>query len=111
MACTAIKIGDVRMRFITTPVLLPHKETNEEKLFTRIELYSCDEDFIPTGTASVSIHELDEETYHKQLRAQASEKDHFIAGESTDVEWNPNYKPEEHGDESALSCGMPEQQK
>jgi hypothetical protein len=37
------------------------------------------------------------------LREQASEKDHFVAEESTDIEWNPNYKPEEHGDESALS--------
>lgn len=111
MSCTAIKIGDVRMKFITTPVMLPHKETNEEKEFTRIEIYSCDENFIPTGTASISIHELTEETYHKELRAQASEKNHFVESESTDIEWNPNYKPEDHGDESAISCGMPEQQK
>ncbi len=103
MPCTAIKIGDARMKFMTSPVLLTSKESEEQKLFTRIELYSCDEDFMPTGTASVSIHESDEETYHKMLREQASEKGHFVAEESTDIEWNPNYKPEEHGDESALS--------
>jgi hypothetical protein len=55
--------------------------------------------------ASKSIHEHDEETYHKELRKQASEKGHFVPEESTDYEWNPGYNPEndiDYGSESAI---------
>lgn len=102
MPCTAIKIGDLRMKFLTTSVEFPNQD-GEIKRFTNIELYQCDEDFIPIGKSSRSIHEHDEETYHRELRKASFEKGHLVKDESTDPEWNPDYNPEEHGDESALS--------
>ena len=103
MACTAIKIGDVRIKIITTPVSFPNTE-GVIRNFTDVQLYKCDDDFIPEGSASRSIHEDDEETYHKNLRKESFERGHFVKEESTDIEWNPDYKPEEN--ESTLQSDM-----
>lgn len=106
MAVTALKIGETRIKFMTvpgTPVLSDDGTTT--KSFLQVELFSCDEDFIPQGMSSRSIHEDDEETYHKKLREQAHEKGHFVPEESTDIEWNPGYNPEnyiEDGSESTI---------
>ena len=109
MATTAIQIGDIKMKFMTLPAHL----TNEEgvKQFLDITLYQCDEDFIPTGQSSHSMHEDDEETYHRTLRLQATEKGHYVPEESTDPQWNPNYiEPEEDGNEDTLPSDMLGQQ-
>lgn len=101
MPVTAIKVDDVRVKFITVHLPpAPSTEGGEPKSFLQVELYSCDEEFIPQGSPSKSIHEKDEETYHKELRALAKEKGHFVPEESTDPEWNPDYKPEQ--DETAI---------
>jgi hypothetical protein len=100
MPVTAIKIGDVRLKFITTPTDYIQKG-EEFKQFLIIDLYQCDNEFIPTGTASRSIHEDDEQEYHIKLRVEALAKRHFIQAQSTDPEWTPGYLPaisEVHGD-------------
>jgi hypothetical protein len=106
MAVTALKIGDVRVKFMTVPGQpITSEDGTSTKSFLQVELYTCDEEFIPQGMASKSIHEHDEETYHKELRKQASEKGHFVPEESTDYEWNPGYNPEndiDYGSESAI---------
>lgn len=102
MAVTALKIGSKRIKFMTTPAeLITSKDGTTQKLFLTIDLRVCDEDFIPVGSGSVSVHEGDEEAYHKALRAAAQEKGHFVPEESTDHQWHPDYKPEE--DEPAPS--------
>jgi hypothetical protein len=106
MAVTALQIGDVRIKFMTVPgEPITSEDGTSTKSFLQVELYTCDEEFIPQGMASKSIHEHDEETYHKELRKQASEKGHFVPEESTDYEWNPGYNPEndiDYGSESAI---------
>jgi len=106
MAVTALQIGDVRIKFMTVPgEPITSDDGTSTKSFLQVELYTCDEEFIPQGMASRSIHEHDEETYHKELRKQASEKGHFVPEESTDYEWNPGYNPEndiDYGSESAI---------
>jgi hypothetical protein len=106
MAVTALQIGDVRIKFMTVPgEPITSDDGTSTKSFLQVELYTCDEEFIPQGMASKSIHEHDEETYHKELRKQASEKGHFVPEESTDYEWNPGYNPEndiDYGSESAI---------
>jgi hypothetical protein len=106
MAVTALKIGDTRIKFMTVPgEPITSDDGQSTKSFLQVELYTCDEEFIPQGMASRSIHEDDEETYHKKLREQASEKGHFVPEESTDYKWNPGYNPEndiDDGSESAI---------
>lgn len=94
MPTTALKVGEQRIKFITMgSELIKSKDGTREKSFLNIELRICDEDFIPVGPGSISVHEDDEETYHRNLRAQAHEKGHFVPEESTDHEWNPGYDP------------------
>jgi hypothetical protein len=97
MATTALKVGDVKIKFMTLPgELLPALVAGKEpKAFLNIEVRQCDENFMPTGNCSISISELDEETYHKNLRIEAQAKGHFVPEESTDYQWHPDYKAEE----------------
>lgn len=97
MPVTAIKIGEVRLKFMTTPMdHVLSEDGKTQKSFTSIELYQCDGDFIPVGTGSLSIHDKDEETYHKALRIEGASKGHFVPEESTDPEWNPGYDPNQY---------------
>jgi len=100
MAVTALKIGEQRLKFMTTPEeSITSRDGTTQKLFLTIDLRICDEDFIPVGSGSVSVHEGTEEDYHKALRKAAQEKGHFVPEESTDYQWHPDYKPEEDKDE------------
>lgn len=111
MPCTALRVHDpekgaVHVKFMTNMVEAPATEGDSTKLFLNIEVYLCDENFIPQGTTSKTIMDRDEEDYHRDLRKQAHEKGHFVPEESTDPEWNPNYvKPEE--DNNEFQCDMP----
>lgn len=97
MAVTALKIGEQRLKFMTLPAeLIKSKDGETEKLFLTVDLRICDEDFIPVGVGSISVHEGDEESYHRTLRIAAKEKGHFVPEESTDHEWHPDYKSEDH---------------
>jgi hypothetical protein len=94
MAVTALKIGDQRIKFMTMgSEVIKSKDGTREKAFLSIDLRVCDEDFIPVGGGSISVHEDDEQTYHTNLRIQAQEKGHFVPEESTDHQWNPGYDP------------------
>ena len=97
MAVTALKVGGQRIKFITTgSEIIKSKDGTTEKTFLTVDLRVCDEDFIPLRQGNVSIHDEDEETYHKKLRIAALEKGHFVPEESTDHQWHPNYNPEDH---------------
>jgi hypothetical protein len=92
MACTALKITKqdgtiVRIKMMT--VWNPPQ--------TDVDLYHCNDDFMPIGNAMMSASPMDEEVYHKELRIQATAKGQFIPEESTDPEWSPGYvePPEE----------------
>ncbi len=101
MPVTALKIGEVKIKFMTTPTQYVQKE-DEYKDFTKVEVCVCNEEFIPIGTPSVSIHEDPESKFHADLRLESSKYNHFIPEESTNPEWNPGYKEEENGSESTL---------
>lgn len=94
MPCTALRVhdpekGTVHVKFMTNMIEAPAKEGDTTKLFLNIEVYLCDEDFIPQGTTSKTLMDRDEEEYHRDLRKQAHEKGHYVPEESTDPEWNP----------------------
>jgi hypothetical protein len=106
MATTALKILGRKLKVMTTVTPVASIENPEEfKLFTKVTLHICDEDFIPTEVGATSIHEEDEETYHRKLRELSEKEGHFVPDQSTDYKWNPGYKPEEDtndGSETAL---------
>jgi hypothetical protein len=106
MATTALKIDGQNLKIMTTATpVAKSSHPDDVKVFTKVALYTCDEDFMPNGVGAVTIHEDDEETYHKKLRIDAEKAGHFVPEQSTDYKWNPNYKPEEDtndGSETAL---------
>jgi hypothetical protein len=92
MPVTALKIGDLRIKFMTTfmePVVSEDGTTTKD--FITVDLVQCDEDFIPSSDGSRTIDERSHEEYHKMLRVEAIEKGHFIPEQSTDPQWNPGY--------------------
>lgn len=100
MPCTALKIinedGSIkRIKFLT--IWNPP--------FTDIDLYNCNEDFIPMDNPVSTQVEMDEDSYHKKLRTEASGKGHFVPEESTDPQWNPGYIeiPDEESENQAES--------
>jgi len=96
MATTAIQIGEVKLKIMTLiGEPSPSLEGGTSKHFLNIEIRQCDDDFIPTGKSSVSISDLDEETYHRNLRKESSKEGHLVPHESTDPEWTPGYVPTE----------------
>ena len=63
-----------------------------------VNIYRCNEDFIPSGEPVTKDLYGKEDTYHKSLRKDASKKGHYIPGHSTNPEWNPDYTaPQEIG--------------
>lgn len=62
-----------------------------------VDLFLANTEFMPIGTASLGVSELNEVEYHVNLRKQASEKGQFVPDFSTDPELNPDYKNEETG--------------
>jgi hypothetical protein len=106
MATTALEIDGRRLKIMTTSEYVSKTDDkNEVKLFTKVTLYSCDLDFMPMDVGAVTIHENDEENYHRELRAVAHQAGHFIPSQSTDYKWNPDYNPAEDtndGSETAL---------
>jgi len=103
MATTALKIGDIRIKIMTmTGEPSPSLEGKEAKNFLNIEMRQCDEDFLPVGKCSISLHEEDEESYHRKLRIDAVKEGHFVPEESTDYKWNPGYKPDEEETQTKL---------
>ena len=66
-----------------------------------IDLVLADNDFMPSGgVPSLSVDPRDEETYHRELRIEASKLNQFVQEASTNPEWSPGYvEPieDEHG--------------
>lgn len=86
MPATTIRIkrdsGESRLMFITDQV---------DNTLT-INVYPCDENYIPKGKPITStIVGRNEEDYHRNLRKDASEKDQLMKGYCTNPEWNPGY--------------------
>jgi hypothetical protein len=95
MSCTALRITKedgsiVRIKFLTVQV--PDK--------VDVDIYNCNEEFMPIGNPHMTQVDGSEEEYHKKLRREAFEKGHFVPEESTDHNWNPDYvEPETTSDE------------
>jgi hypothetical protein len=106
MATTALNINGKRLKIMTRPVPVSKKDDIEDiKVFTEVTLYECDDDFMPVIIGAVTVHENDEETYHRELRVASFNEGHFVPDQSTDYKWNPGYNPEEDtndGSETAL---------
>ena len=83
MATTAIRILKsglaIRTKFITT----------QQDTHIDIDVFHCDEMFIPIGKPSLGVDERSEEEYHRTLRTEAYSRGQFVPEESTNPEWNP----------------------
>jgi hypothetical protein len=83
MPCTAIKFKkegrDIRLKFMTVP--------NGDHL--DIDVFACDDNFIPVAGPEMTTMLMNEENYHRNLRKDAHEKGQFVKEESTNPEWNP----------------------
>jgi hypothetical protein len=104
MATTTLKVEQpgqdpVRVKFMTTYIEAPAKDGSGTKVFLDVEVYVCDEEFVPQGRTSKTVQDRSEEDYHKDLRAQAAEKGHFVPEESTNPEWNPVIDLDENGED------------
>lgn len=86
MPQTALKINDKNVVIIT-------QQFDEE---LAINAYTADHNFIPLGEPILSSLKINEEEYHKTLRADANAHGHYVKGYSTNPEWNPDYNPEEY---------------
>lgn len=71
-----------RLMFVT--------QVYDEGGFT-LNIYGCDENFIPMGTPITKELVGDEESYHKSLRKDAEKRGQYVPGHSTNPEWNPGY--------------------
>lgn len=82
MSTTALRIQGKNMLFMTVPLVKG----------LAVDIFMADENFEPTGTPSIGVSEyLDEETYHRQLRLEATAKGQFVPEYSTNPELNPGY--------------------
>jgi len=85
MAVTAIQAEKngkiVRMKFMTVQT--------EDHL--DVDVFSCNEEFIPIGEPAMGLDPREEEEYHRQLRTGAILHGQFIPNESTHPEWTPGY--------------------
>lgn len=88
MAITALRIpvGEEltqNLMFSTIPTTI-----NPDVL--AVTIYQCNDEFIPQKVLQTTIDKRPEEQFHIELRTQASKKNHFIKGHSTNPEWNEN---------------------
>ena len=86
MGCTAIKITQADGAIVRIKIMTVYNPP-----LTDVDIFQCDEEFFPIGNPKMTTSEMDEETYHKKLRIDASEKNQFVPEESTDNHWNPGY--------------------
>lgn len=84
MPCTAIRIKKddkiIRLKFITVA----------HEIYTDVDVYQCNEEFIPVGKPEMGVHKSLEHDYHTELRSEAAKLGQFVPEESTNPEWNPN---------------------
>ena len=82
MATTAIRItkdGNIsRLKFMTV--------WNGQ--FLDVDVYHCDEKFLPTGTPLQGVDPREEKEYHMELRKESKARGQFVPEESTNNEWN-----------------------
>lgn len=83
MPCTAIKIekdGKIqRLKFLTVA----------HEIYTDVDIFECDEDFIPRGNPAMGVDKRLEDEYHIELRKEAARWGQYVPEESTNPEWNP----------------------
>lgn len=79
----------LRLQFITT-------QYDEGTL---VQVYECTEEWIPFGQPKYVERSETEETFHKSLRKEATEKGEYDSRYSTNPEWNPGAE-EENGSEN-----------
>jgi hypothetical protein len=79
---TKLPTGVKRLQIVTQP----HPE-DENKI--AVLFHECDEELKPTSKVDIGSDDRDHETYHRELRKAAAEKNELITSHSTDPEWNP----------------------
>lgn len=83
MALTSIHIKwkdtDQYLQFIT--------EQFPTGLYVRVQ--SCNEKWVPVGSASETTDDRKEEFFHRALRLESQARGTFVPQYSTDPEWNP----------------------
>ena len=88
MPVTSIKAtqGDkeTHLQFITTSI----------DSLLEVEIYLCNEQWIPQLKVGRSVDERSEEEYHKQLRKDAYDREQLVKKYCTDPEWNPDFNPD-----------------
>ena len=65
--------------------------TQDSKEHLLVDIYECNEDWIEVGKPTEGTHIDNEETYHRNLRIESMKRGHFVRGQSTNPEWNPDY--------------------
>lgn len=76
------------------------KETNLQFLTTsvgellEVEIYLCNDQWIPQIKIGRSIDNRSEEDYHKELRKDAHDREQLVKKYCTDPEWNPDFNPD-----------------
>jgi len=56
-----------------------------------IDIYVCDDNFIPIGDPHMSALEVDEEFYHRNLRKDSIAHGDLVKEECTNPEWHPDF--------------------
>lgn len=83
MPCTAIQVtkGDV---IIKSKII-----TVSQGGHTDVDVYKCNDEFIPIGEPAINVSDMEESYYHIYLRKEADSRGQYIREESTNPEWNP----------------------
>jgi len=87
MPVTAVKTKskdreELRLQFMT----IQHEDG------LAIDIYKCDNEWIPIGAPDKIFQEdVDEEKYHKALRDTSDQHGEFQKAYSSNPEWNPGY--------------------
>ena len=92
---TALIVQDPRLGEIRVKVMTSVIKSSKGPLVQSV-LHQCDEEWLPMNILASSYSDSSEEEIHRQIRAEAFEKNQLVEGESTNVELNPNYNEEDH---------------
>jgi len=65
--------------------------TDQHDVGLHVGVYTCNENWVPTGDPALEGDKRSEEVFHRELRIKSIEKGHFVPEKSTNPEWTPGY--------------------
>ena len=83
MATTALQITNTEGVVTKTKFM-----TVDRDFYVDVDIYKCNDQFIPIGEPSMGVNERTEEVYHKELRQEAKKRGQYVPEESTNPEWD-----------------------